>query len=745
MKSSERKLLVYKIVLGLIISIIFFSIKPIFSFDGAWYVGYLDFLDGTKPFSQWPAIRGFVFPTILYLGWNIQHGWIGFAVVLYIFYILTYFMITKMIDYVRKRVLKSTKYIWVDYILATILILLNPIIWGYYHFVLTESVSITLLVFTISYLMYSFEKRIQNRFSLKNKIFYIIVLSFDLLIAWFLKQSYFGIVLFLTIAAEVFYLYYNHKMKSLIYSMILFVCMGSSLAVSLNIWGNMTVPSSGKKFTKMICDLRYFKQENSYVDGKQNISIKNDNYEEIDNFTYDFQPNIFNYIEYIVICLKNNPERVVTGWIDNYLTLCDIYSLPPIDPAAIDYAHGIVERNSMMENMFKVGYNGSISMENRNLVVSAISVNGSVDLDYTKETLEGLGGYSDKCEQFKYEYRNNNLVLSVTNRISQVISYVLFSILTVFSPVILIVYVVREVKYRKQEYFLEICLSFFSTMYILLNVFAATIIDRYIVQAYVAMLILLIIFVGKKIGGREKENVICMKKKNVEKVLLLIPAYNEGKNIKRVIDNLQNNYSNFDYLIINDGSKDNTIEICKENRYNYLDLPVNLGLTGAIQAGMKYAVKNNYDAVIQYDGDGQHRAEYIVLMLEEMKKEDLDIVIGSRYLKERKPFTLRMIGSRIISFIIRITTGTKITDPTSGMRMYNRSVLEEFASNINYGPEPDTISYLIKKKKIKVKEVQVEMDERMEGESYLNVFRSIEYMILMCFSIIFIQQFRKEK
>ena len=101
-----------------------------------------------------------------------------------------------------------------------------------------------------------------------------------------------------------------------------------------------------------------------------------------------------------------------------------------------------------------------------------------------------------------------------------------------------------------------------------------------------------------------------------------------------------------------------------------------------------------------------------------------------------------MLGSNVISGLIRISTGFRLNDPTSGMRLFNRDGVKEFALNINYGPEPDTISYLIKKG-VKVKEVQVKMDERIAGESYLNLYKSMKYMILMSFSILFIQGFRK--
>lgn len=156
---------------------------------------------------------------------------------------------------------------------------------------------------------------------------------------------------------------------------------------------------------------------------------------------------------------------------------------------------------------------------------------------------------------------------------------------------------------------------------------------------------------------------------------------------------------------------------------------------------MKYAYYNNYDYAIQFDADGQHRPEYIEKMYKEILK-GYDIVIGSRFVTEKKPFTARMIGNRLISWGIKVTTGKRITDPTSGMRLFGRSVLKEFANNINYGPEPDTISFLIKKG-CKVSEVQVSMNERETGESYLNVTKSIIYMLRMMISILIMQNFRE--
>lgn len=224
-------------------------------------------------------------------------------------------------------------------------------------------------------------------------------------------------------------------------------------------------------------------------------------------------------------------------------------------------------------------------------------------------------------------------------------------------------------------------------------------------------------------------------------VLIIIPAYNEEANIKRVVDNLIENYPYFDYVIINDGSLDRTAEICRERGYHLVDLPVNLGLAGGFQAGLKYAYAGGYKYAIQLDGDGQHRPEYIEAMRQKMD-EGYDIVIGSRFVAEKKPLSMRMLGSNLIQAAIRLTTGTSIMDPTSGMRMFNQRMIREFAMSLNYGPEPDTISYLLKQG-AKVAEVPVKMDERLEGVSYLTPVNAIKYMIKMLLSILFIQNFRQ--
>ena len=227
------------------------------------------------------------------------------------------------------------------------------------------------------------------------------------------------------------------------------------------------------------------------------------------------------------------------------------------------------------------------------------------------------------------------------------------------------------------------------------------------------------------------------------KILIIIPAYNEAENIERVVDNLIENYPQYDYVIINDGSTDDTRKICARRGYNLLDLPINVGLSGDIKSGMSYANYYGYDYVLQLDGDGQHDPMYIKDLQACMEQTGADIVIGSRFKTERKPINSRMIGSQLITTAIFLTTkGKYIGDVTSGMRLFNKKMIKRFGYDMHYSPEPDTLAYLLNCG-VKIEEVQVQMHERIAGVSYLNFKSSIWYMMKMMFSIFLFQWVRK--
>ena len=163
------------------------------------------------------------------------------------------------------------------------------------------------------------------------------------------------------------------------------------------------------------------------------------------------------------------------------------------------------------------------------------------------------------------------------------------------------------------------------------------------------------------------------------KVLLIIPAYNEEENILNTCNKIKEFSDELDYIVINDGSKDNTLKILQENNIKHINLINNLGIGGAVQTGYKYAYEHGYDIAIQFDGDGQHDVNYVPNICEPIVEGQADMVIGTRYLdKSASQFQstfMRRLGSNIIFFFIKVCTGKKITDPTSGFRAANKNII----------------------------------------------------------------------
>lgn len=221
------------------------------------------------------------------------------------------------------------------------------------------------------------------------------------------------------------------------------------------------------------------------------------------------------------------------------------------------------------------------------------------------------------------------------------------------------------------------------------------------------------------------------------KTLVIIPAYNEQEAILNTISDIKKHGKGFDYVVINDGSSDETEAILKKNKINHITLPVNSGLNVAVETGYVYAYENGYECAIQFDGDGQHQAEYLKPLVEEIKN-GANIAIGSRFVTRKKDWSMRMIGSRIISFLIKVKTGVTINDPTSGMRALDRNNIYDYAYDMNSRPEPDSLTRQIKKG-YKVKEVQVTIKNRESGTSiYSSAWSSFVYMVKMIISILFI-------
>lgn len=222
------------------------------------------------------------------------------------------------------------------------------------------------------------------------------------------------------------------------------------------------------------------------------------------------------------------------------------------------------------------------------------------------------------------------------------------------------------------------------------------------------------------------------------KKLVIIPAYNEQGSIEKTVKDVREHAPDFDYVIINDCSTDNTRGICEKNGFHVINLPVNLGIGGSVQTGYLYAFRNGYDMAAQFDGDGQHNAKYLDPLADMLVNERLDMVIGSRYIKKEgfQSSGIRRLGIRYFTGLIRIVTGTKITDPTSGMRMAGRDVIRIYAQSYpkDY-PEPESVVAILNKRK-RVAELPVKMNARTEGVSSISPRKSVYYMIKVSLAII---------
>ncbi|MBR4983281.1 MAG: glycosyltransferase family 2 protein [Lachnospiraceae bacterium] len=224
----------------------------------------------------------------------------------------------------------------------------------------------------------------------------------------------------------------------------------------------------------------------------------------------------------------------------------------------------------------------------------------------------------------------------------------------------------------------------------------------------------------------------------MNKVLLIIPAYNEAENIERVVDNIIENFPQYDYIVVNDGSSDSTRNVCRQRGYQYLNLSINLGIGGAVQTGYKYAQDKGYEIAVQIDGDGQHDIAYLEKMLPYLESGEADVVIGSRFIEKEgfQSSATRRTGIKILSFMIWLCTGRKVKDVTSGFRAVNKKFIDIYSVNypMDY-PEPEAIVSAVMHGG-NVKECPVVMREREKGTSSINFMKSIYYMIKVTLAII---------
>jgi glycosyltransferase involved in cell wall biosynthesis len=223
-------------------------------------------------------------------------------------------------------------------------------------------------------------------------------------------------------------------------------------------------------------------------------------------------------------------------------------------------------------------------------------------------------------------------------------------------------------------------------------------------------------------------------------ILIIVPAYNEEKNIIKVIESLKEQNHFWDILVINDCSEDDTSNVANSfGKAEVIDLCSNIGIGGAVQTGFKYAQKHNYDVSVQFDGDGQHIASEIPKLLKPILEKESDVVVGSRFLIKHEGYkstSYRRFGIKIFQVINSILIRKKITDNTSGFRAYNKNAIEFLSKNYpaDY-PEPESI-IILAKNGFSIKEVHTEMKRREEGKSSISGIKNFVYMVNVLLAIL---------
>ncbi len=399
-------------------------------------------------------------------------------------------------------------------------------------------------------------------------------------------------------------------------------------------------------------------------------------------------------------------------------------------------------------------YCGSWSPEDSEFVTEVLEDPEKGDKDLILLSLERLQGYGivKSTKLFGCKYRNlwrNNVgtygfvhdQVDASSKIDytkwaapfESISFIIVIILLVLTIVSVVVEIIKK---EEKWLFLEL----FGLGYILSNLLVC-LNGRYNIPLYLILVIVCSLATEKIVVPREKEQLNREPQKinsKKPKILLIIPAYNEQENIKKTVDGVVK--AGYDYIIINDGSTDNTELICKSNKFNYINIISNLGIGGAVQTGYKYAKDNGYDIAVQFDADGQHDVSYVGKLIKPIEEGKAHLVIGSRFIeKSSSTFQstfLRRIGINIISSLIKAYSGERIYDTTSGFRAANREIIEKFSSDypIEY-PEPVS-SFQLLRTGYKVLEIPVSMNERTGGTSSIVSWKKAYYMINVFLSII---------
>lgn len=765
MKNKKNlKNIIIAIIFIMILGCIFYSTLPIIAPDTSQYQFLSNIINGNLPFSQWHSIRGFGMPVLLsVISAIFGDTVIGLTTGLFISYLflilLNFLTLRESMKFVESVIWKK-----IIYFIFSIIFILNPLIIGYSHTVLTEAFAPTF----ISLLILLAWRFIHSEG--KKSIFIYIGIILTSVFVWFIKQPYYPVCLII-IFVSTFYVILETKKSGIKYFKISLPVMSIVLLLLINsIWhstlsenvsilgkSNSSFLSSG--IVEGLTNFRHIPEEidinyiesNKYISEKEknilkNILLKNDQKykdfillnkmnlkEEITGVEVIYLEedfiNISESLAFLGNKLLSNPVLVLDSYISNYLGLINIYQT----------------NHTNWKHYYPVKNIEEVYTENKSLGLATFDERPIYWWAWSDD-IEANRPYNSI--QFEKINSPNRIFINLIDSVKPFF-LLSFKITLLFVPFVSIYYFIKSIilfkndiisasKMRVIELINIIFISSFG--HLMFHSMLGAVIDRYAYVVYPSVLtgylLLLTLHIKENKSADEKV------KQQYSKVLVTIPAYNESLNIEKVIKELRRDFKEADILVINDNSTDNTSEILTDLKVKFITTPFNLRYAHAVQAGIIYAKDNDYDCVIQFDGDGQHIAKEAKKIWMKMKEKKCDVVIGSRFIEKTEyphPF-FRRVGTTIFSYMVDDLTGIKIYDPTSGLQCLNKEIIKHYSKLGVYPTFPDAnlITDLLLSS-YKIEEIPVEMRINEQGVSmHGGIIKPIKYMIEVTYSVILI-------
>lgn len=758
----------------IILTFIFFSYEAYFSPDSCYYYYLSLIFDKTVSFSQWRAIRGFTLPLYLFISNNLfGNSLFGITLGLYILNLVMHISVF----IILKSIISNEK--WKKYetkitILYIILLVLNPIIIGYSHIVLTETLAPVIALLSVWLSICWYRDNLPFKKNWYKKIFYVTMFCVLAVLMWFLKQPYLPIIIFIVLITSILSLIKSFNIKNILYRLITLICIILSIMISIKCWNNIlkikgvdtsiTSTYVSNSFIGALSnyykeDLKEYKTKFDFngsllsiveqqkildlINGNENKNYKVYNiYDKdklIDQELIIYEGNSISIKDSMLFFVKQifkHPILIMKSYYHNYMTTIDLHA-------------PTITGNSYTAGTKLTQYDG----ENKSLALFVIYDGPAywwkwyID-DNSYEEYEQNYDYSSYMKQFEVTRNTSGILRGYFENVFPIYN-TLFKFIFLICPIITIITFVYYIKTKFNETYMIATILFGSSfLHVLFHTVTGAIIDRYAYIAFPLLLLGLILLLFPKNKKNISKNNESFKfnerkyKKMGSKILFVIPAYNEAKNIEKVLNEIKTDVNYADILVINDCSTDNTKEIVEKNNIKCITNIFNMRYAMAVQTGIKYAYENDYDFVIQFDADGQHIAKEAIKMIEKQKETNCDIVIGSRYIVDTGypcP-TFRKIGTKFFSFLIKLFCKKKIADPLSGFQLLNRNVIEYYSKMGNYPEFPDAnLAMEMLYNGYKIEEVPVKMRLRESGESmHGGIIKPIKYMIKIFYTICFI-------